>query len=679
MLLDVSGRPFPPESLTPKAAAEREDSWQNPVTGIGMWNVDKTKQGSYQPVLRVLDQELTSLYNGSDLAAKVVEKPVHEMWRRGYDAEADGISASETKDFLAWCNETLELEENLTEGDVWGRLYGGSLLILGIDDGGMPWEPLQEDRIKSIDYTALIDRRFAYLQGQYSQIGAQYGKPQVYLVSNAIAGNGWNGYGAVKPRDPNELLEGGAQVAFVHASRTIRFDGNRADVVTKQNLAGWSWSALQRIYEAMRQFEHSFDSVGYLLSDASQGVLKLQGLVKAISSGQRQALADRALVMDQTRSVMRSILIDAGGPDGKNAEEFTRVATPMGGLADVLDRMMARFAGAADMPQTELFGRAPAGMNATGESDTRKWYDSIATRQKKHLAPKLTRILKLASKAKNNPLGVKNLDWNLTFHPLWDPTDDELAETRLKNAQRDIAYIDAGVVKPEEVAVDLGDVYPNLDVEAREEVLAGGKSFEPYPEDPEPEPPVVVAPGMPGAPPVPGPKAPPAAKPPTPAQKKAQDRLDAEGRAAFVLLVQDRDDAEMAQAVYDQLLEDYPATSLGWILSGHWEGPKAIATKDIDTANSDQWQASKDPLDSYEEKIKAGKLKPAILVKLPGKKKLYVVDGHHRMLASAKLKRPLMAYVATVHTLHGPWEALHSMQSKSGKSSGLGLPSYSQE
>ena len=425
MLLDVSGRPFPPESLTPKAAVERSDAWQNSATGIGMWNVDKTKQGTYQPVLRVLDQELTSMYNGSDLAAKVIEKPVHEMWRRGYDAEADGIKASETKDFLAWCNETLELEENLTEGDVWGRLYGGSLLILGVDDGGMPWEPLQEDRIKSFDYTALIDRRFAYLQGQYSQIGAQYGKPQVYLVSNAIAGNGWNGYGAVKPRDPKELFEGGAQVAFVHVSRTIRFDGNRADVVTKQNLAGWSWSVLQRIYEAMRQFEHSFDSVGYLLSDASQGVLKLQGLVKAITSGQRQALADRALVMDQTRSVMRSILIDAGGPDGKNAEEFTRVATPMGGLADVLDRMMARFAGAADMPQTELFGRAPAGMNATGESDTRKWYDSIATRQTKHLAPKLTRILKLAAKAKNSPLGTKDLDWDLTFHPLWDPTDDE--------------------------------------------------------------------------------------------------------------------------------------------------------------------------------------------------------------------------------------------------------------
>ena len=35
------------------------------------------------------------------------------------------------------------------------------------------------------------------------------------------------------------------------------------------------------------------------------------------------------------------------------------------------------------------------------------------------------------------------------------PTDGELATTRLANAQRDVAYITAGVVKPEEVAVEL--------------------------------------------------------------------------------------------------------------------------------------------------------------------------------------------------------------------------------
>ena len=47
------------------------------------------------------------------------------------------------------------------------------------------------------------------------------------------------------------------------------------------------------------------------------------------------------------------------------------------GLADVYDRMMMDVAGAARIPVTKLFGRSPAGMNATGESDMRNYNDYI--------------------------------------------------------------------------------------------------------------------------------------------------------------------------------------------------------------------------------------------------------------------------------------------------------------
>jgi phage-related protein (TIGR01555 family) len=47
------------------------------------------------------------------------------------------------------------------------------------------------------------------------------------------------------------------------------------------------------------------------------------------------------------------------------------------GLADVYDRMMMDVSGAARIPVTKLFGRSPAGMNATGESDMRNYNDYI--------------------------------------------------------------------------------------------------------------------------------------------------------------------------------------------------------------------------------------------------------------------------------------------------------------
>jgi uncharacterized protein len=484
LILDQFGQPFPPPP-EPKYHADR---WENMSTGIGS-AADKTVHGWFRPVLRVLDQELTSLHSGSDIAAKIVDTLPDECFRRGYDIEADGISASQTDAIRDFGTQELAIEQNMLEGYRWGRLYGGSILLLNIDDGGFPWEPLDETNIKSFDSISLVDRRYAFVQSQYSSLnGAKYGTPEIYLVSNAVACSGWNSHVTeIKKKTGWQLVREGGQASLIHESRVIRFDGNIADVVTRQTLAGWNWSVLQRVYNAMRQFEHAFDSAAYLLSDASQGVFKLQGLIKAITGGQKQAFMDRLLTMEMGRSVLRGIALDAGDKDGKNAEDFHREPTSFAGIPDLLDKFMLRLSSAADMPATKLFGRAPAGLNATGESDVRGWYDSVEAKQINELSPKAKRIYHLLSLAKNGPIkGGKDLKWKINWKPLWSPSDKEKADVLYSNSQRDKIYIDEGVVKPEEVAVDLSDVYPNLDVKAREAVLKTNESFDPYSGDPEP-------------------------------------------------------------------------------------------------------------------------------------------------------------------------------------------------
>jgi hypothetical protein len=484
VLVDRFGRPM-------EASPEREqhsDSWKNYATGIGS-SADKTRHGRFFPVNRILDQELTSLHNGSDIAAKIVDQRPIEMFRRGYDIECDGLSASQTDDLREFATEEMDLDTNMKEGMRWGRQYGGCLLLLNINDGGYPWEPLDEENIRSFDSISLVDRRYAYVQSQYSSMNrAKYGLPEIYMISNAVAVSGWNSHGPLEKKTGWQIVKEGGMASLVHESRVIRFDGNDTDIVTRQTLAGWTWSVLQRVYDAMRQFEHAFDSVGYLLADASQGVFVLQGLLKAITSGQRGAFADRLALMEYSRSVMRGIALDAG--DANHApESFTRVPTPLGGIAEIIDRMMLRLACAADMPATRLFGRAPAGLNATGDSDTRAWYDTIASEQEVDLTPKLKRIYRLLAMSKQGPVkGGKDLRFKIHHKPLWLPTDAETAATSYTIAKRDQIYLQTDVVKPEEVAVDLGDTYPNLDVEAREEVLKAQKSFEPYPNDPEPKP-----------------------------------------------------------------------------------------------------------------------------------------------------------------------------------------------
>jgi phage-related protein (TIGR01555 family) len=489
---------------------QRQDRWVNWATGLGTFK-DKTRHGYFEQPIRLTDVEITSLASGNDLAAKAIEKRPFEMFRRGYELEPQAgddeeeINKGDVDELRKFAEEKLRLDLRMRQGMVFGRQYGGSVLILGINDGRYPWEPVDERNIQSIDFINQVDRRFSYVQSYYSDyMSPNYGEAQTYLVANAVATSTYrnvNNTFRMKKNvalDPGENYQqngpaGGYSVLNVHESRIVRFDGVEADVITRQMLAGWSWSILQRAYETLRLCDMGFDSLAYLIADASQGVMKLKGLLKGLSvPGQREQVEKRLQLIDESRSVMRSIALD---PEG--GEDFTRVPTQFAGIPDAVDRLMQRLAAALDMPVTELFGISPAGLNATGQNDRLHWYETISTDQENDLAPRLRRVYRLLALAKRGPLKGKDVHFKIKFNALHTPSDADLAQTRFVNAQRDNLYATMGAVSAEEIAVNLDDVYPHLDTEAREKMINAQKSFDPHGNDPEPEP------GQPGGPPLP--------------------------------------------------------------------------------------------------------------------------------------------------------------------------------
>jgi hypothetical protein len=63
-------------------------------------------------------------------------------------------------------------------------------------------------------------------------------------------------------------------------------------------------------------------------------------------------------------------------------EEFERHEMRFANLDKVMVMYLLLCAAAADIPATRLLGREPAGMNATGESDMRNYYDRLSADQK---------------------------------------------------------------------------------------------------------------------------------------------------------------------------------------------------------------------------------------------------------------------------------------------------------
>jgi SPP1 gp7 family putative phage head morphogenesis protein len=123
---------------------------------------------------------------------------------------------------------------------------------------------------------------------------------------------------------------------------------------------------------------------------------------------------------------------------------------------------------------------------------------------------------------------------------------------------------------------------------------------------------------------------------------------------------------DVAQAVYQQLREDFPQKSCSWVLDKNvtWLPVRRVPLGRIDYSNSASWDAAthRGKIGHFRDKITAGDDKPLILVMRPGKKTAMVADGHHRALAAREEHLPPLAYMCVVPSVSGPWDAMHDAQ-----------------
>lgn len=439
--------------------------WANPATGLGTFARDKVLQGAYSDPFRIPDPELAALFNGNDIAKKIVSIKPKEMFRRGYsvnlpdpkgDKYGQGANAEAALGLEKYAA-NLGANDKIKDGMIWGRLFGGAVVIIGADDGAHVSTPLQEDRIRSIKFLNVVDRRFLFARTYYGDhLAPKFGEVETYQVTNSYGGN---------------------PASVIHESRVLRFDGSMVDLYKMRQLAGWSYSTLQAVYDTMRQFDQSFQSIANLMSDMSQAVMKINGLMQMIANDSA-GLQTRMAMVDMTRSSGRMVILDAEN------EDFERKATPLSGVPETLQLQMIRLACAAEIPVCVLFGQSPAGMNATGESDFRNFYGNIASDQKNELEPVLDRLYRLICLAQDGPTGGKIPAGGLEFkwHKLKEPTESELADIYGKTATADCAYVAAGVLFPEEVALSRFRCAEfrqdtDIDIEVRKTTLAHELDF----------------------------------------------------------------------------------------------------------------------------------------------------------------------------------------------------------
>ncbi len=237
---------------------------------------------------------------------------------------------------------------------------------------------------------------------------------------------------------------------YVHESRLLVFPGTAVSNRARVDARGWGDSIFTRVDEVLSQYSQTWGGVANLMSQLHIDVLKMSGLAIGMAGGDKGSkgnpLTARARTINMTKSIARMLVIDA-------EEEFERATASLAGVNETLQEFAVRLAAAADMPVTLLMGTSPGGMNSTGESDIRFFYDRIGARQKRHLLPILRRLYRLVMLSKEGPTdGEEPEMWNLKFNPLRQLSELEQATLRKTVAETDAIYIGQGVLSAEEVA-----------------------------------------------------------------------------------------------------------------------------------------------------------------------------------------------------------------------------------
>lgn len=404
---------------------------------------------------------MDSLYRSDWIAGKVVNTIPEDMTKNWIKLTCQ-VNPDQEDEFNRQQRKT-HVKARVLEGLRWGRLYGGAagvMVVAGQED--MLGEPLDLDMVMPGAFRGLIiaDR----WNGVYPSTeivtemdDPDYGLPMYYTFGLENMGI--------------------AQGVRVHHSRVLRFTGR--DLPYNERLAEsyWGMSELEHVYEELNKRNTVSANIAQLVFAAHLRILKMEDL------GQMLAMADEASQRDLYNTLraqnmlMNTMSLQVLSKD----DDFQTFDYTFSGLSDIYEQFMMDIAGAAEIPVTKLFGRSPAGLNATGEGDLRNYYDTVKQWQEAVLRPVLEKLLPVMCMS---AWGAVPDDLDFEFNPIRDTSDQERAGLIQQTASAIVSVYQAGIISQQTALKELrqsGSTYgmwgqiTDEEVEAASDMPQGGE------------------------------------------------------------------------------------------------------------------------------------------------------------------------------------------------------------
>ena len=392
------------------------DGLTNLISRMGT-DRDKATHSVYGEVF-LDDRQLLNAYRGSWLPRKIIDIPALDSCRKWRDWQADAgqiekIEAEEKR---------LNVRGKVLEARTKARLWGGAAILIGTGDID-PSQPLDPEKVKAggVKYLTVVTRRDLNANEIENDPGSEfYGKPASYTL------NGKDG-----------------QPVTLHPSRLVVFQGAAVPDEDLNVNKGWSDSVLTAVLDAVKNADSTAANVASLVFEAKVDIIRIPNFMASLSDPEyEQRWLNRYTLANVGKGVNGTLMLD-------KEEEYESKTTSFANLPDVIDRFLQIVAGAADIPLTRLLGTSPGGLNSTGESDLRNYYDRISAMQEIDMTPAMFRMDEAIIRS---ALGSRPPEVHYIWSSLWQISDKERADIGKTNAETIKSLNDTGLFPPEALA-----------------------------------------------------------------------------------------------------------------------------------------------------------------------------------------------------------------------------------
>ena len=354
------------------------DAFANPAARTG-WGEDNLINATEYPLTRLTQdwQLLTSLYRTSWIVQRVCNV-IPEDALADLSIEAPGLNSDALQRLQEEIRST-HLRESMLKGLRWGRLYGGAAAIIMIsgqeEDMSLPID------INSVEIGAF---RGLYIVDRWSGIypgldlvddnsDPDYGLPAYYEVRNEVDGGSYR----------------------IHHSRVICFRGTEMPYWEQVAEQWWGTSAIESMYDELTKRDNVAHNIANLTFKANLSVLQVEHLDQMFATTSTIHQRRMFAMLQAINTLENSLgirLVNKG-------DDIQQLQYSFSGLPEVMDSAMMDMAGATCIPVTRLFGRSPAGMNSTGESDEKMYRQTLEQERAVHITPALERLLPIVCRS----------------------------------------------------------------------------------------------------------------------------------------------------------------------------------------------------------------------------------------------------------------------------------------